>query len=314
MSMNPDENNLFEQEPAPSSNQSRAVDSSLVASSAETSQAQSANVAGAPGTVIYLPPVVDPVPEDFRVPWGWADLAAFVVLAIAGFVLLSLLISTGLAISGVDIRRLQKSPHEVILLNILIQVILDLGLLAYLAVQMRARFRSPFWRTIGWRKLETGRFPRAAIYFGLILAGFFLSIIVSLGSALFPPNKDLPIEVLFQDRNTTLLFMLIAVFLAPVVEETIFRGYIYPVIGRSFGMVWGIVATGTLFGLLHAEQLWGGWGQIALLVFVGIVLTFARAFSRSVLTGFVIHTSYNSVQVIGVLIATHGLRHMSGLH
>jgi hypothetical protein len=289
--MNPDENNLFEREPAPSSTPSGSVDSSPVAL-----------------------PAVNPVPEDFRVPWGWTDLAAFVVLAIAGFLLLSLLISTGLAISGVDIRRLQKSPHELILLNIVIQVILDLGLLAYLALQMRVRFRSPFWRAIGWRKLDTGRFPRAAVYFGLVLAGFFLSIIVSLGSALFPPNKDLPIEILFQDRNTTLVFMLIAVFLAPVVEETIFRGYIYPVIGRSFGMVWGIVATGTLFGLLHAEQLWGGWGQIALLIFVGIVLTLARAFSRTVVTGFVIHTSYNSIQVIGVLIATHGLRHMSGLH
>jgi len=312
--MNPDENNLFEQLPADPSNQPGAVDSSPVASSAASLLAESANIAGRPNASEYLPPTIYPVPEDFRVPWGWADLAAFVVLAIAGFLLLSLLISMGLAISGVDIRRLQKSPHEVILLNILIQVILDLGLLAYLAVQMRVRFRSPFWRTIGWRKLETGRFSKRVVYFGLVLAGFFLSIIVSLGSALFPPNKDLPIEVLFQDRNTTLLFMLIAVFLAPVVEETIFRGYIYPVIGRGFGMVWGIVATGMLFGLLHAEQLWGGWGQIALLVFVGIVLTFARAFSRSVVTGFVIHTSYNSIQVIGLLIATHGLRHMSGLH
>ncbi|MGA2845792.1 MAG: type II CAAX endopeptidase family protein [Candidatus Acidiferrales bacterium] len=312
--MNPGENNLFEQVPADPSNRSGAVDSSPVASSAASPLAESAGLAEAPDASQYLPPARNPIPEDFRVPWGWADLAAFAVLAIAGFLLLSLLISTGLAISGVDIRHLQKSPHEVILLNILIQVILDLGLLAYLAVQTRVRFRSPFWHTIGWRKIETGRFPRAAVYFGLILAGFFLSIVVSLGSALFPPNKDLPIEVLFQDRNTTLLFMLIAVFLAPVVEETIFRGYVYPVVGRSFGMIWGIVATGTLFGLLHAEQLWGGWGQIALLIFVGIVLTFARAFSRSVVTGFVIHTSYNSVQVIGVLIATHGLRHMSGLH
>jgi uncharacterized protein len=310
--MNPDGNNLFEQEPAPSSTQSGAVDSSPT-SPAASPLAESVDIAGPPSASEYLPPAINLIPQDFRVPWGWADLAAFVVLAIAGFLLLSLLISTGLAISGFDIRRLQKSPHELILLSIVIQVLLDLGLLAYLAVQMRVRFRSPFWRTIGWHKLETGRFPRAAVYFGLVLAGFFLSIIVSLGSALFPPNKDLPIEVLFQDRNTTLLFMLIAVFLAPLVEETIFRGYIYPVIGRSFGMVWSIVATGTLFGLLHAEQLWGGWGQIALLIFVGIVLTFARAFSRTVVTGFVIHTSYNSIQVIGLLIATHGLRHMSGL-
>ncbi len=312
--MNPDENNLFEQEPAPPSNQSGAVDSSPVVLPAASPLVESADIAGPPNASEHLPPAINPVPEDFRVPWGWADLAAFVVLAIAGFLLLSLLISTALAVSGVDIRRLQKSPHELILLSIVIQVLLDLGLLAYLAVQMRVRFRSPFWRTIGWHKLETGRFPRAAVYLGLVLAGLFLSIIVSLGSALFPPNKDLPIEVLFQDRNTALLFMLIAVFLAPLVEETIFRGYIYPVIGRSFGMVWSIVATGTLFGLLHAEQLWGGWGQIALLIFVGIVLTLSRAVSRTVVTGFVIHTSYNSVQVIGLLIATHGLRHMSGLH
>src|ERR1700683_945005 len=171
--MNPDENNLFEREPAPSSNQSGAVDSLPVAFPAASPLAESANIAGTSNASEYLPPAGNPIPEDFRVPWGWADLAAFVVLAIAGFLLLSLLISTGLAISGVDIRRLQKSPHEVILLNILIQVILDLGLLAYLALQMRVRFRSTFWRTIGWRKLETGRFPKGAVYLGLFLCGFF---------------------------------------------------------------------------------------------------------------------------------------------
>ncbi|HXN71453.1 MAG TPA: type II CAAX endopeptidase family protein [Candidatus Acidoferrales bacterium] len=297
--MNPDESKLFHQELPPSSNQSGGLDSLPVVSSPEQSTE-------------LLPPTSNPIPEDFRVPWGWADLAAFVVLAVAGFLLLSIIITMGLAMSGVDIRRIQSSPHEVILLNILIQVVLDLGLLAYLVVQMRLRFRSPFWHTIGWRKLGTSRFPEGVIYFGLILTGFFLSVIVSLGSTLFPPKKDLPIESLFQDRHTTLLFMLIAVLLAPVVEETIFRGYIYPVIGRSFGKVWGILATGALFGLLHAEQLWGGWGQIALLIFVGIVLTFARAVSRTVVAGFVIHTSYNSIQVIGLLIATHGLRYMPG--
>lgn len=310
--MNPDENNLFEQEPARPSDSPGAVDSPPAAPMGGSSLAESASSPTVSAVSNYLPAANHPIPQDFRVPWGWADLAAFVVLAVAGFLLLSLFISTGLAISGVDMRHIQKSPIEVILLNILIQVMLDLGLLSYLALQMRLRFRSPFWRTIGWRKLDTGRFPRAAVYFGLILAGFFLSVIVSLGSTLLPAKKDLPIQSLFQDRQATLLFMLIAVLLAPVVEETIFRGYIYPVIGRSFGKVWGIVATGVLFGLLHAEQLWGGWGQIALLIFVGIVLTFARALSRSVVAGFVIHTSYNSIQVIGLLIATHGLRYMQG--
>ena len=59
--------------------------------------------------------------------------------------------------------------------------------------------------------------------------------------------------------------MLIAVLLAPVVEETVFRGYIYPVVARTFGVTASVLATGTLFGLLHAPQLWGGWWQIALI-------------------------------------------------
>jgi membrane protease YdiL (CAAX protease family) len=258
------------------------------------------------------PPTNNSVTEDIRVPWGWTDLVLFVVLAVAGFILISLFVGLALAVSGANFHRIQNNPHDINLLSIFIQVLVDLGLVAYLAAQMRLRFHSPFWHTIGWYKPDTGRVPPVAFYSGLILSGFFLSIIVSLGSSVFPPQKNLPIETLFQDRYATVLFMSVAVLLAPLVEETIFRGYIYPVVARSFGKVWGILVTGTLFGLLHASQLWGGWSQIALLVFVGVVLTFARAVSRTVVTSFVIHTSYNSVQVIGLLVATHGLRHLPG--
>jgi CAAX protease family protein len=256
---------------------------------------------------------LSPVTDDISVPWGWTDLFLFLVLGIAGFFLISLFVGLALAMSGADFHQIQKSPTDINLLSILIQVLLDLGLLAYLAAQMRLRFHSSFWLTIGWRKLDTSRLSPGVYYLGLVLIGIVLSIIVALGSSLFPPKKDLPIQALFQDRFATLLFMLLAVLLAPLVEETIFRGYIYPVIARSFGKVWGILATGALFGLLHASQLWGGWSQIALLVFVGIVLTLARAVSRSVMASFVIHTSYNSLQVIGLLIATHGLKHLPGM-
>jgi membrane protease YdiL (CAAX protease family) len=312
--MNLNENNLLPADPAPTLDSSGRANSAPLSSPAEPAppspeipQPIAASIASE-----NVPPTNDYVTEDIRVPWSWTDLVLFVVLAIAGFILISLFVGLAIAVSGANFRSIQNNPHDINLLSIAIQVLVDLGLLAYLVAQMRLRCRSPFWRTIGWRKLDTGRIPPLAFYSGLILSGFFLSIIVSLGSSLFPPAKNLPIETLFQDRYATVLFMSVAVLLAPLVEETIFRGYIYPVIARSFGKVWGILATGTLFGLLHASQLWGGWSQIALLVFVGVVLTFARAVSRSVVASFVIHTSYNSVQVIGLLVATHGLRHLPG--
>jgi membrane protease YdiL (CAAX protease family) len=312
--MNLNENNLLPADPAPTLDSSGRANSAPLSSPAEPAppspeipQPIAASIASE-----NVPPTNDYVTEDIRVPWSWTDLVLFVVLAIAGFILISLFVGLAIAVSGANFSSIQNNPHDINLLSIAIQVVVDLGLLAYLVAQMRLRFRSPFWHTIGWRKLDTRRIPPLAFYSGLILSGFFLSIIVSLGSSLFPPAKNLPIETLFQDRYATVLFMSVAVLIAPLVEETIFRGYMYPVIARSFGKVWGILATGTLFGLLHASQLWGGWSQIALLVFVGVVLTFARAVSRSVVASFVIHTSYNSVQVIGLLVATHGLRHLPG--
>jgi uncharacterized protein len=313
--MNSDENNS----PSPPLDSAQPhdsvarVDSAHGIAPADAPHVDIAQAAATSAPFENLPAPLTSVTDDISVPWGWTDLFLFLVLGIAGFILMTLFVGLALAISGADFHRIQKSPTDINLLSILIQVLLDLGLLAYLAAQMRLRFHSPFWRTIGWRKLYTNRMSPGAYYLGLVLSGLFLSIIVALGSALFPPKKDLPIQALFQDRYATLLFMLLAVLLAPLVEETIFRGYIYPVIARSFGKVWGILATGALFGLLHASQLWGGWSQIALLVFVGIVLTLARAVSRSVMASFVIHTSYNSLQVIGLLIATHGLKHLPGM-
>jgi len=313
--MNSDENNSPSTplDSAPPHDSATHLDSAHGVAPAEAPNVDIAQAVATSAPFENLPDPLTSAPDDISVPWGWTDLFLFLVLGIAGFVLISLFAGLALAMSGADFHRIQKSPTDLNLLSILIQVLLDLGLLAYLAAQMRLRFHSPFWRTIGWHKLDTSRISPPAYYLGLVLSGLFLSIIVALGSAFSPPKKNLPIQALFQDRYATLLFMLLAVLLAPLVEETIFRGYIYPVIARSFGKVWGILATGALFGLLHASQLWGGWSQIALLVFVGIVLTLARAVSRSVMASFVIHTSYNSLQVIGLLIATHGLRHLPAM-
>jgi membrane protease YdiL (CAAX protease family) len=249
------------------------------------------------------------LPDDLRVPWNWLDLFFLVAVAVSGTIIISLLLIKGFAIFGLSFRQIQKSPSDENLFLILNQTLLSAVLLAYLAAQMRHSFRAPFWRTIGWRPLETGQTPRAAAYLGLILSGFMLAILVTMSSAVFKAPKQTPIEQFFQDRRSALLLMSMAVLLAPVLEETIFRGYIYPVIARSFGVNTSILVTGTLFGLLHASQLWGAWAQIAMLVMVGIVFTYARAKTHTVVASYLLHVSYNSCLFLGFLVASHGLRH-----
>jgi membrane protease YdiL (CAAX protease family) len=257
----------------------------------------------------YLGPIDPLLPEDLRVPWGWGDLVLLVAIAISGTFLVSLLLIKGFALAGISFRQVQDIADDRNLFLILNQALLSVVLLLYLAAQMRHSFHAPFWRTIGWRPLQTGQTPRAAAYLGLIFSGCMLAMLVSLSSAAFKSHTKMPIEQFLQDRRSALLLMSLGVLLAPVLEETVFRGYLYPVLARSFGVNAGIVVTGTLFGLLHASQLWGGWAQIALLVVVGIVFTYARARTHTVVASYVLHVSYNSFLFLGFLVASHGFRH-----
>jgi uncharacterized protein len=259
-------------------------------------------------------PTVPPVPEDLRVPWSWLELLLFAIVTVAGTFLIGLLLVMIFAALGVSRAHLQGSPSELGLYSIVSQAILFFALLGYLAAQMRLRFGVPFWRTIGWRPFEIGIVPRPVAYLGFILGGFFLALAVQIIAAHFGTKAKLPMEELFQDRRSALLILLMAVFLAPVVEETIFRGYIYPVVARRFGVGAGIAATGTLFGLLHAPQLWTGWVQIALLVVVGVIFTYARAAKKTVLASYLLHVSYNFFVSLAFLISSDWLRVLNPGH
>lgn len=250
------------------------------------------------------------LPADLQVPWDWVDLLLFVAITVGGAMVCSMLLSAAFEAFGVSAALLDHPSTDRVFFRICTEVLLYLILLLYLTAQMRMRSQSRFWRTIGWKPLETGPAPRALGYLGFIFGGFVLERLVTLSSDAFLPKKPLPIQAVFQGRSSTAAFMLVAVLIAPVVEETIFRGYVYPVVARSYGVLASVLFTGAVFGLLHAQQLWGGWWQIALLVMVGIIFTYARAVTGTVTSSYLLHVSYNSFQVIGFLIVSHGLHRL----
>lgn len=250
------------------------------------------------------------IPEDLRTPWDWVDLIIFALLAPAGTFLISVALVLLFSAFGIGPTQLRASQTAKSYFAIVNQIILSFALLGFLAAQASARVGKPFWRTIGWRPLASPHVPKPVLYAALVTSGFLLSMFVQFASSFSQPKAKLPIETFFQDRGSALLLMLVSVLLAPVLEETIFRGFIYPVIARSLGIMASVIITGTLFGLLHAAQLWGGWTQIALLVVVGIIFTYVRAKTRTVVASYLLHLSYNSFLFVMFLVASHGLRTM----
>ena len=252
------------------------------------------------------------LPEDLRVTWDWMDLLLLVIAYVGGDVILLKPVLIVFSMFGVSRSEIMGSPSAQGFFVIVHQGVVSVAVLAYLATHMRFRYGAVFWRTIGWRPLETHGAPRGRAYLRIFAGGFLFSLVIQFTSAAFGTKAKLPIEALFDSQRNAILLMFMAVAIAPVFEETVFRGYIYPVVARSFGVGASIVITGTLFGLLHAVQLWGGWIQIGLMIVVGIVFTYVRSVTRTVVASYLLHLSYNSVPLLLYIIASHGFRQLPG--
>ena len=187
-------------------------------------------------------------------------------------------------------------------------------ILLFLFVMIRVYHGAAFWSSLRWRLLRPRDVPATLQYLICIFGGIALAVAVSAASQFAGKTKELPIEQLFGTRTDVLWLAAFGIALAPFIEETIFRGFLYPVLARKWGIPAGIFITGLLFGLMHAAQLWGGFAQIALLIVVGIVLTFARARSSSVLASYLVHLSYNSFLFLGFFLGTHGLKNIPPVH
>jgi membrane protease YdiL (CAAX protease family) len=243
--------------------------------------------------------------DDLRVPWGWLEVALFVILGVVG----SVVVTWGAA--EVAVRFFGVNSNEVFgatmstaksIVVLLSQATLDGFAILYLYLMLLARTKAPFWPSIGWRETlpGAGKVWDSALQF--LAGGALLALVVSFAGGFLNSKETLPIEELLKARVSILLFGVLGVLIAPLVEETIFRGFLYPVIARRLGIVAGVAITGTLFGLMHAAQLWGGWGQIALLILVGVALTWVRARTGTVAASYLVHLGYNGLQLVGYLI------------
>lgn len=257
----------------------------------------------------------DKFPEDIRTPWGGGEIFIFLGLAIGSLfvmeVVLALFMTAHFHLTSAELmKRLQTDAP----LAVGFQTAWYAVVLLFLFVMIRAYHGAAFWSSLRWRAPRSRETPPAVVYLTCIFGGVALAVAVGVASQLAGETKKLPIEQLFGSRTDVLWLAAFGIALAPLIEETIFRGFLYPVLARKLGIPAGIFITGLLFGLMHAAQLWGGFAQIGLLIFVGIVLTFARARTGSVLASYLIHVSYNSFLFAGFFVGTQGLKHIPPVH
>lgn len=247
-------------------------------------------------------------PDLFR----WLDVVIVLVFyLVVGAVISALALAAGSAILRTAPESLPQFSTAYVTLVTISQILISCATFALLYLIVRSRGATPFWTALGWHAFPAAT-PRAALTVRYMLAGAALAIMIQAASYRLAPDFKVPMEDLFRNRPSVLMMMALGILVAPVVEETMFRGCIYPVIARTLGIPAGIVLTGALFGLFHSLQLAGAWRQVALLSAVGVILTYIRARAGTVVASYFVHLGYNTFLFVVLYFVTGGLRNFPG--
>lgn len=138
-----------------------------------------------------------------------------------------------------------------------------------------------------------------AVFIGSVISNFLLST----GE---PKKEDLQeiVQTLMtnDDISLKIAIALSAIIFAPLIEEVIFRGYLYPVIKRFSHPIFSCVITSLLFAVIHSNL-----EGLMPLFLLAIVLTIFYEISKSIWVPILMHACFNGVNTISILILTNAL-------
>ena len=119
---------------------------------------------------------------------------------------------------------------------------------------------------------------------------------------LFPGDKT-QLDLLIESSNgARVVTAFLAIVTAPVVEEIVYRGILYPAINGVLGSAVAIGLVSLFFAAVHFLQYKNNLAVIGVITLVSITLTAVRAYTRRLLPCLVIHLVFNGIQAIIILL------------
>lgn len=240
-----------------------------------------------------------PAADPYGVPWSWADGLAL----IAWWLIASMIVGTIAVIIGVDIFNDRAAFLAV---GALANVVTLLGALVWLAARgaltrQLIGVTSPVLRYVG-----LGAAVGVGAWVGMTLA--LMGLVSALGIEELPTQES--IEMLAAgDRTAIVVGILLAVVLAPIVEELIYRSVLFQGLRDSLGVWPAIILSGAIFGAIHLETILqdGRFVATGLIPMLGITLVgafWAWILHRtgSLIVPIIGHAVFNGIAVVLALL------------
>lgn len=227
--------------------------------------------------------------KNWAVPWKVKDALLVFLLAWVGLPVAIVLLLGELAPYVPFLSRLLTGmEQEQIWASFTFALVDALAALAIVAWYLR-RYKVS-WQALGLRKFNlvkaTGYIVLGFILFYLVIAGVFVGL-----EWLVPSfNADQPqVNEFTKDADAARSLSLIALVLLPaIIEEIVFRGFVFPAFASRLGFWQGAVLSSLLFGLAHLQA------NITIYTLVlGVLLCIMYSKLKSIWPGIIFHMLNN---------------------
>jgi membrane protease YdiL (CAAX protease family) len=258
-------------------------------------------------TTLQLVPADEALPalpqrEAFPAWSGW-DVMAVLCFTLASVFLFSM--------AALGVAHLLSSKQHVSFGDLATSPIVVIGsqvaaypvVIVFVIVLVGTKSRERFWSAIRWNWGGAGMIR-------FLLSGAIFAFAVEFASRWLPIPKSMPVDKLFTDSAGAYLMAVFGVTLAPLLEELFFRGMLYPLIRRGYGVLIGVLLTGAAFASIHGAQLGYAWGPLLSIFVVGVVFTLVRERTDSVAASFLMHCGYNFTLFTMLWLASDHFRHL----
>ncbi len=175
--------------------------------------------------------------------------------------------------------------------------IIFLELIYILPVVIILAWRRARWVSLGYRKFSL---QFIGIGCGFLAAGYFITLInniifLRLGWSI---QADQILKILSQIPSPT-SFVFTGVVLAPVVEETFFRGFLFAGFRQKYGWVWAALLSSAAFAIAHLEP-----AALVPTFVLGFIFSYLYQKSNSIFPGMLMHFLVNGVGFLALLALT----------
>ena len=150
--------------------------------------------------------------------------------------------------------------------------------------------RQAGWRTMTYLALDPPQFRQVIFAIAcavmLMTTGEGLLILAHLAA-----HQNATVTLVWQTVWPSSMAIASLVILAPVAEETLFRGFLFRGWAASLGVPGTVALTATLFALAHTQY---RWNHLIYIFFVGLLLGWLRHRSHSTILTIGIHAFFNA--------------------